>query len=236
MCFSVKVDKDLKNLSQRFDAVVNEKAFDNLKALENSDPGKYKYVFDEDDRIFSKIWAPVICMVKGERQIRPMRYQLLPHFCEDEIYKRVNPETKREVEVKNTFNARIDSLETAHAWKKPFMNFHAVLPIKQFYEWVPKNGHKSMISFKPQNNDYLLAPCLYDNWFSSDKSKIIQSFAIITDDPRPEVLEMGHDRTPISLDERSLDQWLNPQNHDKDTIYSILKNPKHDHYEYNWMM
>ena len=236
MCFSVQVEKDLKNLSRRFDSVVNEKAFENLKALDHNEPGKYKYVFDEDDRIYTKIWAPIICMVKGERQIRPMRYQLLPHFCKEEVYKRVNPDTNREVEVKNTFNARLDSLESANAWKKPFMNFHALLPIKRFFEWVPKNGHKSIVSFKPQNDDFLLAPCLYDNWFSGDKSKIIQSFAIITDDPRPEVLEMGHDRTPISIAESNIDKWLSPQDHDKESIYSVLKTPKHDHYEHHWEM
>jgi len=81
-----------------------------------------------------------------------------------------------------------------------------------------------------------LAPCLYDNWFSEDKKKIIQSFAIITDDPRPEVLELGHDRTPISLDESKIDQWLNPQNHDANLIYNLLKTPKHDFYEHKWMM
>jgi putative SOS response-associated peptidase YedK len=236
MCFSVQVEKDLKNLSRRFGAVVNDKAFENLETLDHNEPGKYKYVFDEDDRIYTKIWTPIICMVKGERQIRPMRYQLLPHFCKEEVYKRVNPETNREVEIKNTFNARLDSLESANAWKKPFMNFHALLPIKQFFEWVPKNGHKSIISFKPQNDEFLLAPCLYDNWFSEDKSKIIQSFAIITDDPRPEILEMGHDRTPISISESNINKWLSPQDHDRESIYSVLKNPKHDHYEHHWEM
>jgi putative SOS response-associated peptidase YedK len=235
MCFSVQVETDLKKLAYRFDAIVNEKAFDNFKGLENLDSHKYRFAYPEDQRIFSKVWAPVICMVGGERQIRPMRYQLLPSFCEDEVYTRLNPDTNKHIEVKNTFNARLDSLETAKAWQKPFMNFHAVLPIKKFYEWVPKDGHKAMISFAPEKDEYLLAPCLYDNWFSKDKSKIIQSFAIITDEPRPEVLEMGHDRTPIALNEDHLNSWLQPTNQEAKDLYNILKSPKHDHYVHDWL-
>ena len=236
MCFSVQIDKDLKKLSSRFNAVVNEAAFDNLATLEKNEPNKYRYIYDEDNRIYTKIWAPVICMVKNERQIRPMRYQLLPSFCKDEVYTRLNPQTNKEQEVKSTYNARLDSLTTAQAWQKPFMNFHAVLPIKTFYEWVPRNGHKSMISFKPQNEEYLLAPCLYDNWFSEDKKKIIQSFAIITDGARPEILEMGHDRAPIAIDETLMNKWLTPQNHDQNDIMNLLRSPKHDKYDSKWMM
>jgi putative SOS response-associated peptidase YedK len=235
MCFSIQVDTDLKRLSQRFDAVINETAFEHYRKLENQDSQKYKYVYPEDQRVFSKVWTPIICEVRGVREIRPMRYQLLPHFCEEEIYTRMDEKTGKKVEVKNTFNARLDSLSTARAWQKPFMRFHAMLPVKKFYEWVPKGNFKGLISFYPENEDYMLIPCLYDNWYSQDKSKIIQSFAIITDEPRPEVLAMGHDRTPISLDEDKLDEWLRPHLSDQATIYQILQSPIHSSYKYQWL-
>ena len=235
MCFSVQVELDLKKLSHRFDAQINEKAFENFKRLESLDQNKYKYAYPEDQRIFSKIWTPIICSVEGQRQIRPMRYQLLPSFCQKEIYTRIDPQTGKEQEIKNTFNARLDSLEKRKAWLKPFGRFHAVLPIKKFYEWVPKRGHKAMISFFPEHEEFLLAPCLYDNWYSEDKQRIVQSFAIITDEPRKEILEMGHDRTPIALDEKNLDLWLNPYGQAKQDIYQTLYSPKHNHYNYEWM-
>ncbi len=236
MCFSVQVERDLKKLAYRFDAKINDKAFDNFYHLQKNAPDKYQFAHDEDSRIFAKTWAPIICSVNGERQVRPMRYQLLPGFSPTEKYLRVDPKTNKEVEIKSTYNARIDSLQSARAWQKPFMNFHAVLPIKKFYEWVPKNGHKSIISFEPKNDEYLLAPCLYDNWFSEDKQKIIQSFAIITDNAVNEVMEQGHDRTPISLSEDNLDKWLNPQNHEDKYIIDILNSPKHDEYSHNWLI
>lgn len=239
MCFSVQVDIDLKRLAYRFDAVINQKAFDNYKQLENEDSNKYKYVYPEDQRVFSKVWTPIICEVRGVREIRPMRYQLLPHFCTEEKYTRIDEKTGKSMEIKNTFNARLDSLTSAQAWKKPFMQLHAMLPIKKFYEWVPKDGHKAMISFYPDSeesfDDYILTPCLYDNWFSPDKSKIIQSFAIITDEPRDEVRAMGHDRTPINLDEKHLSSWLNPAQTNQAEILNILQNPVHPKYGHKWL-
>lgn len=236
MCFSVQVEIDLKKLAYRFDAKVNEKSFSNFHKLELENANKYKYAYPEDQRIFSKVWAPIICSVNGERQIRPMRYQLLPSFCPNELYTRIDSKTGKEQEVKNTFNARLDSLETARAWQKPFMRFHAMLPIKKFYEWVPKDGYKALVSFTPENSEYLLAPCLYDNWYSNDKQKIVQSFAIITDEPRPEVLAMGHDRTPIALNEEHLDIWLSPDKSNKFEILNLLKNPKHDQYSGSYIV
>jgi putative SOS response-associated peptidase YedK len=224
MCFSVQVEQDLKTLAIRFNAEVNEKAFENLKMLENNEPGQYRYVFDEDHRIYKEIWAPVICMVKGKREIRPMRYSLLPHFNKEEAKGRV------------LVHAELSDLESVKEWAKPFMNFHAMLPIKKFYEWVPKNGHKSIISFYPENDEYMLVPCIYDNWFSADKKKIIQSFALITDKPRSEIKELGHDKGPIVLDETLVNNWLSPQNYDRAAIYAILNNPKHDSYSHTWMM
>ena len=236
MCFSVQVDIDLKRLAYRFDAQINEKSFDHFKRMEQQDANKYKYVYPEDQRIFSKVWAPIICDVRGQREIRPMRYQLLPHFCESDKYMRTDEKNGKQVEIKNTFNARLDSLTSARAWQKPFMRFHAMLPVKKFYEWVPRNGHKALIEFYPENEDYMLVPCIYDNWYSADKSEIIQSFAIITDDPRPEIEQMGHDRTPISLNEQRLDNWLKPANSEMSDIMEILKSPSHAHYAHKWAM
>jgi putative SOS response-associated peptidase YedK len=235
VCFSVEVDVDLKKLAEKFKAKVNKEAFDHFQKLQNEDPKQYKYVYEDDHRIYAKTWAPVICHVKGENQIRPMRYQLLPSFSPTERYTRTNPKTGREVEIKGTYNARLDSLMKAKAWQKPFMHYHALLPVKRFFEWVQKEGKATMISFAPKNEEYLLAPCLYDNWYSPDKSKIIQSFAIITTDPNPEVMEMGHDRCPININETQVETWLSPEKQDMDRILNVLQHPHKSYYEHAWV-
>ena len=234
MCFSVEVETDLKKITKMFHAKVNNKAFEHFYQLQEEDPLKYKYVYSEDNRVYAKIWAPVICKVRGKLEIRPMRYQLLPHFSPSEKYTRINPKTGREVEIKGTYNARLESLTNARAWIKPFLRQHAILPVKQFYEWVEVQDKKKLISFHPQNEEYILAPCLYDTWYSHDKKKIIQSFAIITTTPAPEVLKMGHDRNPINIRQKSINTWLSPEEHTIDEIISLLKLPKESYYDYRW--
>lgn len=230
MCFSVQVDIDLKKLSQLYKAQINAKAFDYLKNAALTDPKGHKYVQD-DGRVFTKIWSPVIIFHKGQREIRPMRYQLLPHFCEDNKYTRVNPKTARKVEIKNTYNARMESLLTGKAWQKPFGNYHAILPTLSFYEWVEGESGKEIFKFTPKTNEHMNIACLYDNWFGP-KDEIIQSFAIITRDPEPEVLEAGHDRTPVNLERENIDKWLITDKRAPAEFLELLNNPHRPFYEH----
>ena len=230
MCFSVQVDIDLKKLSQLYKADINEKAFDHFKSASKKDPKAYKYV-EDDGRIFTKIWSPIIIFHKGKREIRPMRYQLLPHFCETSKYTRINPKTQRKVEVKNTYNARMESLLSGKAWQKPFGNYHAILPTLSFYEWVESENGKEVLQFTPKTNEHMNIACLYDNWFGND-GEIIQSFAIITREPEPEVLAAGHDRTPVNLSQSVIDQWLKADLNSPQEHLELLNNPYRPFYQH----
>lgn len=228
MCFSVQVDIDLKKLSQLYKAKVNKNAFEHFYNSSKKDSKNYKYVGD-DGRIFTKIWAPIIIHHKGQREIRPMRYQLLPHFCESNKYTRLNPKTNRQVEIKNTYNARMESLLTGRAWQKPFTNYHGILPTLSFYEWVETQGNKHILEFTPKTKEHMNIACLYDNWFGKD-DEIIQSFAIVTRNPEPEVLEAGHDRTPVNLSHEQLDKWLITKNKSAHEYLELLDNPHRPFY------
>ena len=225
MCFSVMIERDLSKLSKLYMAEINEPAFEYFYERTQSHPELYKLPQDEKGRIYAKGWAPIVTFVRGKREIRPMRYQLLPSFCKTPKYTRVNPDTGRDVEIKSTYNARLDSLEKAKAWQNPFMKFHGIVPVKAFYEWVDRNGQTTQIEFFDPERPMLHIPCLYDNWYSEDKTLVIQSFAIITTDPTKEVLAKGHDRSPINLPADKLDLWLKPETTDKQTVLSLLKQP-----------
>lgn len=233
MCFSVEVETDLTKLSKKFNASINTKAFNYLEELKNRSAKKYQYAKDIENRIYTKNWAPIICHVRGQTEIRPMRYQLLPSFCTTDKYTRINPRTGKIQEIKNTFNARLDSLNFARAWRKPFMSTHGIIAIKKFYEWVEKDGKKKLISFQ-SNEGLQIVPCLYDTWYSQDKSLIIQSFAIITTDPAKEVLELGHDRTPINLKEEYIQKWIKPFESNDKNIFKILNDTKLVQYNHEW--
>lgn len=179
---------------------------------------------EDDRRFFPKTWAPILVKGRDDYQLRPMRYQLHPHFCQENRYTRINPKTGRKVEIKNTFNARIDSLEERHAWQPLFGSRHGAICLEAFYEWVDYKKNKTLIEFRPKDKSNFWVACLWDRWQKG--GEVLDSFAMITDEPNPEVQEKGHDRTPVVLKEEHLKDWLNPFNESKDELYEMLGNSK----------
>lgn len=235
MCFSVQVERDLKKLAKYYGAVINQEAFDYLFSQQKKLPKIYKSYLPEDGRIYAKYWSPIVVEVKKGKEIRPMRYQLLPHFCSEDRYTRINPKTNKPQEISSTYNARIESLKSAKAWQNPFGKFHAILPIKSFYEWVPKAGKTAQIEFYDSAQEILDIACLYDNWYSADRSQIIQSFAIVTTEPTPEVMQMGHDRSPVVLQPSHRSSWLNPNQQTEDSLFNILGQPNPSKFSHRWV-
>ncbi|MCO4756288.1 MAG: SOS response-associated peptidase family protein, partial [Bacteriovoracaceae bacterium] len=101
-------------------------------------------------------------------------------------------------------------------------------------EWVVHEGKKKLITFKPGEKDIMWAPALYDVWKSRDGSQTIESFALITNDPPPEIERMGHDRCPIFLKEEYIDDWLSPENETRDEVYEMLNEQESVEYSYAW--
>lgn len=233
MCYSIRVISDLTRYKEIFGAEINQKAFDYLRAQQSEEPKKFIFAPDTDGRVFPKLWAPVVVEHQGERQIRPMRYQLVPYFSKTERYTRKNPKTGKAQEIAGTYNARVESLLTAKAWQRPFQSQHGVLLLSHFYEWVEKDGKKALIKFHPTKSPHIIAPCLWDTWYSEDRETIIQSFAIITRSPNPEVLKMGHDRTPVNLRISDVQAWLNPKE-DSAQIINRLSSISSEYYEFEW--
>jgi putative SOS response-associated peptidase YedK len=79
------------------------------------------------------------------------------------------------------------------------------------------------------------APCLWDEWVSKDGSLSFKSFAIITDDPPPEIEIMGHDRCPIFLKEELIDSWLNPQKESMKEVLEMLQHKESVEFKYSWV-
>jgi hypothetical protein len=76
-----------------------------------------------------------------------------------------------------------------------------------------KKGEKEenmVLHFKPRDLELMTVPGIFDQ---NDEGKLtLHSFALITDDPNPEVAAAGHDRTPVIMREKHMDLWLNTKN------------------------
>ncbi len=240
MCFSVKIDKNIKNIAKRFKSNIAIEEFHYLKSLQFMEKEVSKDYLksqlklarkprsdifktpQEDERIYPNFFAPVITWNQGQRVIYPMRY-------------RVRKNAEQEIPSKyNVFNARLDSLETRKTWSNLFLRNHGLFPFKQFYEYVEAEGTTQLISFYPKEKE-LWAPCLWDYWESEDKKIHFYSFALITENAPAEIEKMGHDRCPIFIEEAAIDEWLQVEHMNRDQAYKILNKIKRPYYEYSWI-
>ncbi|MCO4795582.1 MAG: SOS response-associated peptidase family protein, partial [Bacteriovoracaceae bacterium] len=210
MCFSVQIDRNLNRVANRFGAEVHREAFLRFNELKEQSPKIYKAP-DEQNRIFPNYHAPIILKANGKRILKPMRYRVRPQGSSEEVPSKYN-----------LFNARIDALESRKTWQPLFMSTHCLFPFTNFFEWVVHEGKKKLITFKPEEKDIMWAPALYDVWKSRDGNQTIESFALITNDPPPEIERMGHDRCPIFLKEEYIEDWLSPENETRDEVYEML--------------
>ena len=232
MCFSVKIDRKLNRVADRFGAEVDKASFESFIKNSQENPTLYKAP-DEEDRVYPNYFAPVIVYENNKKILKPKRYQLLPHFSKESKYRTINPKTKRKKEIP-TYNARLDSLEKRNAWSPIFMKNHCLFPFVKFFEWVEYQGKKRQIAFYPEKEGIMWAPGIYDSWVSEDGKETIESFALITTDPRPEVQRTGHDRCPVFLKEDYIDDWLRPENETKEEIYEMLGHQEAGAYQYSW--
>ncbi len=65
---------------------------------------------------------------------------------------------------------------------------------------------KTVIEFHPDGMSELLVPVIFSKK-NLPNGETDFGFAIVTDDPPPEVRQAGHDRCPVFLDRQSVEQW-----------------------------
>lgn len=130
-----------------------------------------------------------------------------------------------------TYNARRDNLEDF--WKGQFGHTHAIMVCNTFYENVEgPDGKNRVVQFTPRTGESMLIACLWSHWTDpSGKGPDLLSFAAITDDPEPEVVEAGHDRT-INIRPEHIDAWLNPDPKNLAALYAIFDDKRHPYYEH----
>jgi putative SOS response-associated peptidase YedK len=152
------------------------------------------------ERVFPRIFAPLLVWERGQRVLRPFRYHLRPAGEREEFDRQFD----------GTYNVRRDRLKEVRWWKSLYGKRHGLLVMRRFFEHVPAaGGGTRVLGFYEESENELLVPCLQDRNEEGDFP--FESFALITDDPNPEVLAAGHDRTPLVLPEEAIDPWLDTE-------------------------
>ncbi len=147
-----------------------------------------------------------------------------------------------EIEKPGTYNARRDKLSTV--WCKVFGYNHGIMIVDRFYEsvylhnlqqrpLVPGEREQSVeVLFSPSTGENLFVACLWTYVEPAGDDPGFYSFAAITDDPPFEVVEAGHDRCPVPIQEDDIDAWLDPDPSDHTNLYAILDRRVRPYYEH----
>lgn len=172
-----------------------------------------------DSRIFPGTYCTIVASENGECFVAPMRYQCRP----------AGKPASYDQRYPGTYNARRDNLEGF--WKGQFGHTHGLALVQTFYENVEgEGGANRVLQFTPRDKSLMLVPGLWSRWVGKDGEELL-SFALITDEPEPEVAAAGHDRTIINIKPEHVDAWLNPDPSDLQALYDIFDDKAHPYYE-----
>jgi len=120
MCYSVLMQKTIKDSPKRYGAIATRNAEDDFARQSASDP---KQFLGLSPRIYPGHFGPVFFTEVNQIHVELMRYGTYPPIEEATAKKYTS------------FNARSDNLRS-HFWSNAFMRHHGFVLIKAFFEWV----------------------------------------------------------------------------------------------------
>jgi putative SOS response-associated peptidase YedK len=172
-------------------------------------------------RIYPKMFSPLVVEEDGKRSVILARYGIRPSNETEEFDKKYD----------GAYNARRDNLLKVKFWKDLLGKNHCILPIQRFYENVNQNGRNIVLEFAPKEGGEIILPGLWDTW-GKGKDRL-DTFAVITDDPNPEVSAAGHDRTPIPMKDENIDLWLSPESKEPKEWTEFLKDKRSFYFQHS---
>jgi putative SOS response-associated peptidase YedK len=185
-----------------------------------------------DFRFFPKWHTSVMVLEDGKKVLKPMRFLYRPPGA-PEVF---------DVQYKGAYNARRDSLENFY-WRHGFTRKHGVVIATRFFEHVNRHRLEGrelrpgeevedvVIEFNPQDGKEMLLACVWSHWRAEGKPDLL-TFALVTDEPPPEVAAAGHDRCPIPLKRENVDAWLSVAPGDTAAAYALLDDRERPYYEH----
>lgn len=89
-----------------------------------------------------------------------------------------------------------------------------------------------IIQFQPrERGTELLVPVIFSEKKLPD-GRLDKGFAIVTDEPLPDVQAAGHDRSPVILPEAAIDGWLRPEQASAEAMDRILAGAELPHFDH----
>ncbi|WP_438446014.1 SOS response-associated peptidase [Gorillibacterium sp. sgz5001074] len=147
---------------------------------------------------------PIILGKQGSRVLDRYYWGIFPFWAKDSIH------------------ARSESIRDHHAYRQIFAKQRCIIPCDGFYYRVPLGRRKEkQIRITLNERRFFGLAGLYDVWVSPAGTEY-RSCTIMTT-PSAEPLAAYHPRTPVILEEDTMELWLHPQPRDEDRMYGLFK-------------
>ena len=183
MCFTIKQSKEPKELEQRFKA----KNKFNLNIICDNING---FTFPKTSVISNQ----------NPNEIQLFHWGLLPSFTQDMGF------------IKNTLNAKIETLEEKPSFKNSIQN-RCLIIADGFYEWqwLDKAGKKKQkYLIELPNQDLFCFAGIYNQWVNKLTGETLNTFAMLTTEANPLMAEIHNSkkRMPVILTPQNESLWL----------------------------
>jgi putative SOS response-associated peptidase YedK len=163
---------------------------------------------------------PVFALRHDELVAERMQWWLIPHWAKD-----AKPSF-------SSFNAKAETLDQSKLFAPYFKGSRCLIPADAFYEWQRvtttqevrgkskkvEEKHPMCIRMKDEN-PFLLAG-LFSIWKDAE-GKEHPTFTIITTEPN-ELMAPIHNRMPVILPEKHIEQWLDRSYKDVEQLKQLL--------------
>jgi len=193
MCSQFKLTADLDSISKSLGISLSNNICENVSSL--------------SQHVYPYTTSPVVISKLNEPSLELMNYSLIPNWS-------ISRKPKW-----STYNARLDRINgktnktefiyDLPTWRDAFNSRHCLVPLSGFIESCSFGSHAGkLVEFSGVNYNLLFAAGIWDSWTDRQTGEIINSFAIITDDPIPYFMQVGHDRQPVFLAGEDCLKWL----------------------------
>jgi len=151
----------------------------------------------------------VLRFADGERQFDEMRWQLVPNW---------EPAFSTKL---STINAKSETAFDSPLFGELVSRQRCIIPITGFYEWKKDDSRSRPFKIHLQSNSIMTLAGIWDTWRPGTSFER-RSFSILTTAANRFMCEI-HDRMPVILDGSVVDDWLNPEIHERKELQELMK-------------
>jgi putative SOS response-associated peptidase YedK len=150
----------------------------------------------------------------GEVSLDPLRWGLIPYWCQD-------PQGGRK-----PINAKCETVERLPMFRDAYRRRRCILPVDGFYEWKAIKGQKAKQPYAIAMKDGKPFGIggLWENWKDPTSGEWVRTFVVITTDAN-ELVAQIHNRMPLILAPSDYTRWLSDEPDPRDLLRPFPAEP-----------